>query len=448
MKKLILLSLILAFASTVNSQTSDKKFGIGAGLGAYGTLNEANVGVMPELYFSGYLSPKFDLTFNTNVGLWRSGLISALDLANPTLNLRYKLFDETKKFRPYIYGGPGFLADNGSTGLNFDLGFGGKYYFNPNTAFYANAGYVNGIKVTRAGKDITENLWRFTLGLEYDLGKMKDADMDGVSDKKDKCPDTPAGVAVDANGCPIDTDADGVADYIDDCPTIAGLTSLKGCPDKDKDGIADKDDACPDVAGVAKLKGCPDSDGDGVTDKDDKCADTPKGWKVDATGCPIDTDKDGIADSEDDCPNVAGTKEGKGCPVVVKEPDVKKVITRDQIEIVNIKATPIHFLSDKSYVTDYSKGILDKLIKTLNSNKDYNVNIFGHADSQGSDQYNIKLSQDRLNSTVKYLESKGIAANRIINQKAFGKTKPIAPNNTPEGRLQNRRVEFEIFKMK
>ena len=77
--------------------------------------------------------------------------------------------------------------------------------------------------------------------------------------KKTKCPNTPAGVAVDANGCPIDTDGDGVADYMDDCPTVAGLTSLKGCPD---------------------------ADGDGVADKDDKCPDTPKGVKVDAKRLP------------------------------------------------------------------------------------------------------------------------------------------------------------------
>ena len=132
----------------------------------------------------------------------------------------------------------------------------------------------------------------------------------------------------------MDSDGDGVADHIDDCPTVAGLTSLKGCPDKDKDGIADKDDACPEVAGIASLKGCPDTDNDGVADKDDKCANTPKGWKVDASGCPIDTDKDGLFDNEDNCPSVAGPKDNKGCPV--KEPEAKKEITRDQIEIQKI----------------------------------------------------------------------------------------------------------------
>ncbi len=92
---------------------------------------------------------------------------------------------------------------------------------------------------------------------------MKDSDGDGVPDDKDKCPGTPPGVAVDADGCPKYTDADDVPDYLDQCP---------GTP-----------------AGVAvDEKGCPlDSDGDGVSDYLDKCPDTPKGTKVDASGCPL-----------------------------------------------------------------------------------------------------------------------------------------------------------------
>ena len=78
---------------------------------------------------------------------------------------------------------------------------------------------------------------------------MKDSDGDGVSDKKDKCPNTPTGVKVDPNGCPLDGDGDGVADYQDKCPAEKGLAALQGCPDRDSDGIADADDKCPDQAG-------------------------------------------------------------------------------------------------------------------------------------------------------------------------------------------------------
>ena len=446
MKNLFLLLLVLVLTATTYAQTSDKKTGLGVALGSYGSINDGGFGIMPELYLSRYLSPKLDLMLKGELGTYNSKLISNLDMGNAFLDLRYKLSNETKNFRPYLYAGPGFLADNSESGLNFNAGLGAKYYATKATAFYLDLGYINGIETTKGTQKITDNFWKATLGMEFDFGKTADADMDGVPDKKDKCPSTPDGVAVDESGCPVDTDGDGVADYIDDCPTVAGLTSLKGCPDSDKDGVADKDDACPDVAGTVALKGCPDSDGDGVADKDDKCADTPKGWKVDSTGCPLDTDKDGVADSEDDCPTVAGPKNNKGCPV--KEPEAKKEITKDQIIIQKIDVTPVHFVSDKSYLTDYSKGIIDKLIKTMNTDQEYHVNIYGYADSQGSDGYNMKLSQERIVSVINYLTSKGIAENRILHQKAFGEAKPIATNATEEGRLKNRRVEFEIFKMK
>ena len=446
MKKTILLLFIVAFAATINAQTSDKKWGIGAGTGAYGTIKNGGIGIIPELYFSRFLSPRLDVMLKGNLGVFKNNVNSDLDFANAFLNLRFKLSDESKNFRPYLYAGPGLLADNAEKAINFNLGLGAKHYFNESLALYFEAGYIQGLPSVVNGVEFHDNFWKATAGLELDFGKTKDSDMDGVSDKKDKCPDTPAGVAVDVNGCPVDSDGDGVADNIDDCPTVAGLSSMKGCPDTDKDGVTDKNDACPDVAGTAALKGCPDADGDGVTDKDDKCADTPKGYKVDASGCPLDSDKDGVADSEDNCPTVAGTKENKGCPA--KETEKKKEVTLDQIEIQDIKVSSIHFASGKSYVTDFSKGILDKLVKILNQNKDYNVNIFGYADAQGTDELNLKLSEDRIAATTQYLESKGISGNRIIKQDAFGEAKPVADNATPEGRLLNRRVEFEIFKMK
>lgn len=445
MKKLLSIPIFLFLTYATFAQTSDKKWGIGAGAGAYGTLKQGGIGLMPELYFTRYINSRFDVMLKGDMGFFQSKLKNDFDFFNPTLDLRLKLSNEAKKFRPYLFAGPGFIKDNKESGLNFNIGIGTKYYFSAGTALYFDAGYINGIEVTRGTKQVRDNFIKATVGLEFDFGKSKDSDMDGVSDKKDKCPNTPSGVAVDANGCPIDTDGDGVADYMDECPTIAGLTSLKGCPDKDKDGIADKDDACPDVAGPRSLNGCPDSDGDGVADRNDKCPDTPKGWKVDSNGCPFDSDKDGLFDEEDNCPKVAGPAENKGCPVEKKK---SNEITADQVEVQNISIEPVHFESDKSTLTTYSKGILNKLVKTLNSNPDYHINISGYTDSRGSDEHNDKLSQDRVSSVIGYLKSKGISESRIINQKAFGEKKPVGNNDTPAGRSKNRRVEFEIFKLK
>lgn len=440
MKKILLLSLLIAFTAMTNAQTVDKKWGIGAGIGAYGTLNKSSIGFMPELYLSRYLSPRLDLMLKGDLGLFNSKVIKDLDIANAFLNLRYKLNDESKKFRPYLYAGPGLLADNSESGLNFNIGAGDKYYVSPATALYMEIGYINGIKTTNVGKTIRDNFWKATVGVEFDFGKTPDSDMDGVSDNKDKCPNTPAGVAVDANGCPIDTDGDGVADYIDDCPTVAGLTSLKGCPDADGDGVADKDDKCPDTPKGVKVdaKGCPvDTDGDGVADYLDKCPDTPKDVKVDEKGCPIDTDGDGVADYMDKCPTVAGPKENNGCPIEK---------TAEEIEAEKMKVEPVYFDYDKATFSVQEKAKIDKLVNLLKENNNYNVKVTGYTDALGTDAYNLNLSKNRVSSVVKSITSSKIKKNRIDLQKGLGEANPAATNDTEEGRALNRRVEFEVTK--
>ena len=444
MKKLFLLSMILAFTASLNAQTSDRKWGLGGGLGAYGTLENGHIGFMPELYLSRYLSPRLDLMLKGDVGVFRTNLKSNLDLVNPFLNLRLKLSDETRNLRPYLFAGPGFLADNGVTGVNFDLGLGAKYYLNDHAALYLEAGYLRGLESTTYD-NITEreNIWKVTAGVELDFGKAKDTDMDGVSDKKDKCPDTPAGVAVDANGCPIDSDGDGVADYMDDCPTVAGLTSLKGCPDADGDGVADKNDKCANTPKGWKVDatGCPlDKDEDGVADAIDKCPDTPAGIDVDKNGCPVDTDGDGIADYLDGCPRVAGPKENKGCPVI-EEAAIETASPEMTVE-------PVYFDYDNSSILQVEKAKIEKLVKILKANDNYSVDMTGNADSKGEEEYNMKLSEKRIDSVVKAITTSGVKATRIAKQKPLGETKPVATNDTEEGRALNRRVTIEVIKTK
>jgi len=444
MKKSLLLSLLIAVVAITNAQTVDKKWGIGAGVGAYGTTNKSSIGFTPEMYLSRYLSPRLDLMLKGDLGLFNSKIIKDLDVANAFLNLRYKLNDESKKFRPYLYAGPGLLADNSESGLNFNIGAGDKYYVSPATAFYMEIGYINGIETTNIGKTIRDNFWKATVGVEFDFGKTPDSDMDGVSDNKDKCPNTPAGVAVDANGCPIDTDGDGVPDYMDDCPTVKGLTSLKGCPDADGDGVADKDDKCPDTPKGVKVdaKGCPvDTDGDGVADYLDKCPDTPKGVKVDEKGCPIDSDGDGVTDDKDKCPNTPkGTKvDATGCPIIEK--------TAAEIEAERMKVEPVYFDFNKSTISAQEKVKIDKLVSLLKENTNYNVKVTaGYTDAIGTDAYNLTLSKNRVNAVVKAILASKIKKNRIELKEGLGKANPAATNDTPEGRALNRRVEFELVK--
>jgi len=442
MKKLLLLSIAIAFTFSVKAQTIDKKWGLGVGIGGYGTLNNGGIGLMPELYLGRYISPRLDILLKGDMGVFNSNLVNKLDLFNPFLNLRLKLSDETKNLRPYLFAGPGYLWDNSTSAVNFDLGLGAKYYMSPSTAFYMEAGYIHGLESTTiSGVTGRESFWKATVGLEFDFGKAKDSDMDGVSDNKDKCPDTPAGVAVDANGCPLDTDGDGVADYMDDCPTIAGLTSLKGCPDADGDGVADKDDKCPDTPKGWKVDatGCPlDKDEDGVPDAIDKCPDTPAGIDVDKNGCPVDTDGDGVADYLDKCPLVPGPKENNGCPIIEKAAEVSPEMTIE----------PVYFEYDKSNILQVEKAKIEKLVKLLKANDNYSVDMTGNADSKGTEEYNMKLSERRIDSVVKAITSSGVKAVRISKEKSLGESNPAATNDTEEGRALNRRVEFEVIKTK
>ncbi|QKQ28084.1 thrombospondin type 3 repeat-containing protein [Candidatus Reidiella endopervernicosa] len=87
-------------------------------------------------------------------------------------------------------------------------------------------------------------------------GAVLDSDGDGVLDDKDRCPDTPKGVAVDAVGCPLDSDGDGVVDMHDQCPDTpkGAAVDTKGCQlDSDGDGVVDMKDQCPNTRRVHQL---------------------------------------------------------------------------------------------------------------------------------------------------------------------------------------------------
>ncbi len=105
----------------------------------------------------------------------------------------------------------------------------------------------------------------------------------------------------------------------------------------------------------------------------------------------------------------------------------------------------VHFEFDKAVIRPISFSILDAVVDILKSNSDiHKVQIEGHCDSKGSEAYNNRLSQRRANAVKEYLTSHGVSANRLKTV-GYGKSKPIATNDTPEGRARNRRVEFTIM---
>jgi outer membrane protein OmpA-like peptidoglycan-associated protein len=277
-----------------------------------------------------------------------------------------------------------------------------------------------------------------------------DSDGDGVNDLLDKCPATPAGATVDPTGCPIDSDHDNVWDGLDRCPdTPVGATvDTNGCPsDSDGDRVFDGIDRCPDTAPGTPVDsfGCPaDSDKDGVGDGFDKCPNTPPGTQVDASGCPLakDTDGDGVIDPQDRCPGTpAGSRVDQfGCLVLFEEraPAAPGAPTPARPTLILMG---VNFQTGRSVLTTSSYAVLDQVAASLVANPEIRIEIAGYTDSTGRRPMNLRLSMARAAAVRAYLARRGVSPMRM-QARGFGASGYIAPNNTPEGRAQNRRVEL------
>jgi OOP family OmpA-OmpF porin len=110
-------------------------------------------------------------------------------------------------------------------------------------------------------------------------------------------------------------------------------------------------------------------------------------------------------------------------------------------QIVELRGTNFQFNSAK--ITPEGESILDQAVAVMNKHQAINVRIEGNTDSVGSDAYNMKLGQRRADSVEKYLVAHGISAGRLSTV-SFGETKPVASNDTEEGRAQNRRVDLIV----
>jgi OOP family OmpA-OmpF porin len=241
-----------------------------------------------------------------------------------------------------------------------------------------------------------------------------------------------------------DSDNDGIPDDSDKCPTQAGPKENNGCPDKDTDGdgVVDRKDKCPDKAGPPERDGCPaeDKDNDGIVDEQDKCPDEPedKDQFEDEDGCPDpDNDKDGVLDEKDKCPTEAETKNGyqddDGCPDEVPAP-VKKFTG---------VVKGINFRRNSADIKPSSFPLLKEAVGVFKEYPALRVEISGHTSDEGKRDFNMKLSRKRAEAVKLFLVSAGIEESRI-GTVGYGPDKPIADNETKEGKEKNRRIEFRL----
>lgn len=124
---------------------------------------------------------------------------------------------------------------------------------------------------------------------------------------------------------------------------------------------------------------------------------------------------------------------------------VDKVIELKNIKVGSkIALRNVFFATGKADVTPESFPELDRLVKLMNDVPGLKVEVSGHTDNQGSDQLNTTLSQSRAEAVMEYLVKKGIAQGRLV-AKGYGPSRPVASNETAEGRQENRRTELEII---
>lgn len=218
---------------------------------------------------------------------------------------------------------------------------------------------------------------------------------------------------------------------IAECEGKGKMPARKVAADADGDGIVNSKDQCPSTPEgvVVDSKGCAkDSDKDGVIDSKDKCPATAAGAHVDSNGCVItkDSDKDGVADANDDCPDTAaGTVvNNRGCKL------------KASISLENVQ-----FKTGTAVLSGDSRATLDKVAKTLKDNEHLSFVVAGHTDRMGNYDRNMALSKARAKSVREYLISKGVASGRLTAV-GHGSDKPVASNDTRQGRSQNRRVEL------
>lgn len=250
------------------------------------------------------------------------------------------------------------------------------------------------------------------LGLEQEPCRTGPEDDDGFQDG-DFCRDD-------------DNDGDGLLDPVDECPNDAedadGFADRDGCPDTDNDadGVGDREDACPTIS----------EDRDGFQDAD---------------GCPEpDNDADGIADGFDDCTMEPEDRDGyqdeDGCPE--PGPERAAVTVTDTRILISER---IYFDFDRDTLRSVSQPVLDQVAEVIAElPSDLRIRVDGYSDAEGGEDYNLDLSYRRARAVVEYMISRGVPRARL-EYRGYGSRNPVAPNDSPDGRALNRRVEFTIL---
>ena len=488
MKLKYLLVVLLLILLSLNSQAQMRDYTVKGGVQynqtlLFGEFNHYKFSFLARGYFNvrfnKILSGEFgvgygrfagtDAAYNPNQADWATTIIP-LDV-----RLRIAPFTKLRSINPYFYIGGGLLRyevvdthaigwqspdpieKDGFTGMVL-AGIGTEIKLSSNVLLDLSAGFTYSFTDDLnyySINDMKDGFGNFGIGFTFTGESCKtDKDRDGLTrcyeEKIGTDPDNPDtdgdglkdGEEVNKyNTDPLkaDTDGEGLNDYDE---VIVHKTNPVN-PDTDGDGLNDYEE-------LNKYYTNPnlyDTDGDGLSDgeeitqyktdalkadtDDDRLndGDEVKLYKTD----PLNADTDGGSVSD-------GDEVARGTDPLNPEDDVEKI----EIGVV-IVLEGINFEYNSADITTDSEATLMKALKTLQDNPEIEVEISGQTDSDGSSSYNMDLSQRRADAVKGWLVNQGIAEERI-DAVGYGEDNPIAPNDTPENKHKNRRIEFKRIK--
>lgn len=197
-----------------------------------------------------------------------------------------------------------------------------------------------------------------------------------------------------------------------------------------------------------------DSDNDGVIDRLDKEPNTAEGTPVDTHGVSLDSDKDGCPDSEDPEPFSSPVLPMENCQNVhVTMQEVKEYVDKRLAEVggggggaVDWYLPMIFFDLNKADIRPDAVPELEYVAEIMKRYNKLTVEVVGHTDTRASEDYNLKLSENRAKSAISYLVNKGVTESRLKIVYKGESQVLIQDATTEEQHQQNRRVEFHIVK--
>jgi len=198
-----------------------------------------------------------------------------------------------------------------------------------------------------------------------------------------------------------------------------------------------------------------DRDNDGLTDQADKCPD--QAGPIGNMGCPIaDRDGDGVPDVLDKCPELEGVAENFGCPdikpflpketIYSNATEYYQAVTNTSLDYKDSIRFFVYFDFNSARLTDNAFVMLNKMVNFLKLNRDFRCVVAGHADAEGTDDDNMRISQRRATMVKNFFVSYGVDAKRF-DVSFFGKTR-LLPQTDQSLMWMNRRAEMLIYKIK